>query len=150
VVDNPKDLINSALKEAMKNKDNARRDVLRLLSSAIKQVEIDDQKEVTPEQALEILQKEAKKRRESIDELTKAERSDQAQAEQYELGVLEEFLPRQLSRDEIVALVKEAIAQSGASTAKEMGKVMGILQPKTKGVADGKLVSQLVKELLGN
>jgi uncharacterized protein YqeY len=148
-MEHPKELLNAALKEAMKNKDNERRDVIRLLTSAIKQVEIDTQKEVTAEQALEILQKEAKKRRESIAELTSAGRAEQAAAEQYELTVLEEFLPRQLTADEITALAREAIAQTGAASGKDMGKVMGALQPLTKGRADGKLVSQIVKDLLG-
>lgn len=144
----PKELINNALKEAMKNKDNQRRDVLRLLSSAIKQVEVDSQKELTPEQTLDVLQKEAKKRRESISELTAAGRTEQAAAEQYELAVLEEFLPKQLSEDEIRALVQAAIEQVGATSGKDMGKVMGVVQPQTKGRADGKLVSQIVKEML--
>jgi hypothetical protein len=148
-MEHPKELLNAALKEAMKNKDNERRDVIRLLTSAIKQVEIDTQKEVTAEQAQEILQKEAKKRRESIAELTNAGRAEQAAAEQFELAVLEEFLPRQLTPDEITALARDAIAQTGAASGKDMGRVMGALQPLTKGRADGKLVSQIVKDLLG-
>lgn len=148
-MEHPKELLNAALKEAMKNKDNERRDVIRLLTSAIKQVEIDTQKEVTAEQAVEILQKEAKKRRESIAELTSAGRAEQAAAEQYELTVLEEFLPRQLTADEITALARDVIAQTGAASGRDMGRVMGALQPLTKGRADGKLVSQIVKDLLG-
>lgn len=149
-MERPKDQINNALKEAMKNKDGQRRDVLRLLTSAFKQQEIDTQKEVTDEQALDILQKEAKKRRESIAELTAAHRAEQLAAEQYELALIEEFLPRQLTEAEIRAIVTEAIASTGAVGGKEMGKVMTVIQPRTKGLADGKLVSQIVKELLGN
>ncbi len=145
-----KDALNDALKEAMKNKDTRRRDAIRLLTSAIKQVEIDTRREPSNDEVLEILQKEAKKRRESISELSGVSgREEQLEQEQYELSVIETFLPRQLTREEIVALAKETIATVNATTAKDMGKVMGALQPKVKGIADGKLVSEIVKELLG-
>lgn len=146
----PKDAINAAIKDAMKNKDNERRDALRLLQAAIKQVEVDERKDVSEEEALDILTKEAKKRRESIEELAKAGRADNLAKEQYELALIEEFLPKQLTREEIEALVRAAIQQTGAASAKEMGKVMGVLQPQTKGRADGKLVSTIVKEFLSN
>lgn len=145
-----KDALNDALKEAMKNKDTRRRDAIRLLTSAIKQVEIDTRREPSNDEVLEILQKEAKKRRESISELSGVSgREEQLEQEQYELSVIETFLPRQLTREEIVALAKETIATVNATTAKDIGKVMGALQPKVKGIADGKLVSEIVKELLG-
>ncbi|MCS6836163.1 MAG: GatB/YqeY domain-containing protein [Anaerolineae bacterium] len=147
----PKDLLNEALKEAMKNKDAQRRDALRLLTSAIKQVEIDTRRELSAEEAVEVLQKEAKKRRESIAELQgNPDREQQLAAERYELALLEEFLPKQLSEDEIRALAQQAISQSGAKSAKELGKVMSLLQPQVKGRADGKLVNQIVRELLGS
>lgn len=142
------DQLNAAIKEAMKNKDTARRDTLRLLSSAIKQLQVDSQRDLSNDEEQDILQKEAKKRRESIGELAKAGRVEQAEQEEYELGVIEAFLPAQLSEAEIRVMVQEAIAQSGASSQREMGKVMGLLQARTKGVADGKLVSSIVKESL--
>jgi len=141
------DKLSEALKEAMRNKDGQRRDALRLLTSAFKQVEVDTRKELTAEIEMDILIKEAKKRRESIDELAGAGR-DTTQ-ERYELELIESFLPAQLSREEIEALVRDAIAKTGASSAKEMGKVMGLITPQTKGKADGKLVSTIVKEMLG-
>jgi uncharacterized protein YqeY len=144
----PKEALNDALKEAMKAKDNARRDALRLLTSAIKQAEVDSQKELTADAAMDVLQREAKKRRENIAEYEKLGRAEQVQSEQYELSVIEEFLPRQLTHDEIVAIVKEVIASTGVTSAKEMGKLMGALQPRVKGVADGKVVSEIVKSLL--
>ena len=149
-MDDPKPRLQAALKAAMKNKDTRRRDVIRMTLNAIKQEEIDTRKVVNAEDALAILQKEAKKRRESIDEMTQAGRDDLARIEQEELAVLEEFLPRQLSREEIVALAQEIIEQTGISSPKEMGKVMSALMPKVKGVADGKLVNQVVRELLGS
>jgi uncharacterized protein YqeY len=142
-----KEKINEALKEAMKSKDNALRDTIRLLQAAFKQVEVDTRKDLTEDGEMDILLKEAKKRRESIEELAKAGRD--TGEEVYELGVIESFLPKQMSEDEIRALVKAAIAETGATTQKDMGKVMGKLNPQTKGKADGKLVSQIVKESLG-
>ena len=141
-----KDALNNAVKEAMKNKNVQRRDALRLLTSAVKQVEVDTRRELNDEEIVDILQKEVKKRRETIEELTRVGRD--TSAEQYEVGLLEEFLPCQLSRDKVEVLVREAIAASGASSAKEMGKVMGLLTPQTKGRADGKLVSTIVREML--
>lgn len=143
-----KDKLNAALKEAMKNKDTKKRDTLRLLTSAFKQVEVDTREELTSEQELDILQKEAKKRKESISELENAGREEQAADEQYELELIETFLPEMMGRDEIEALVKEAVSATGASTQKDMGRVMGKLMPQVKGKADGSLVSQIVREHL--
>lgn len=147
-MDDVKARLQAALKEAMVSKDNFRRDVVRLMQSAVKQVEIDTRKELTNDEVLGILQKEVKKRRESHDEAQKAGRSDIAEKEASEVRVIEEFLPKQLSREEVTVLAKDAIAASGATSAKEMGKVMGLLMPKVKGLADGGLVNQVVKELL--
>ena len=147
-MEDPKAVLQSALKAAMVNKDNLRRDVIRIMMSAIKQVEIDSQKQLSAEDIIAILQKEAKKRRESIDEATKVGRTEIAEQEKTELAILEEFLPKQLSRDEITAIVTETIAQTGVSSAKEIGKLMGALMPKVKGLADGKLVNEIVRELL--
>jgi uncharacterized protein YqeY len=149
-MDDPREKLNEALKEAMRSKDNQRRDVIRFALSAIKQVEVDTRKPVTPEDALAILQKEVKKRRETIDEAQKGGRADLADREKAELAVLEAFLPKGLSREEIIVLVKDAIAQTGATSTKEMGKVMGVLMPKVKGLADGALVNQIVREHLGS
>lgn len=140
--------IQNALKDAMKNKDSARRDVLRLLTSAIKQVEVDEQKTLSDEEVIAILQKEAKKRRESIAELEAAGRGEQVGQEQYELALLEEFLPRQLTADEIEALVRDAVAQTGAASMADMGQVMGIVMGQVKGLADGKAVSAAVRKVL--
>jgi uncharacterized protein YqeY len=147
-MDDPKAKLQTALKEAMVGKDNMRRDVIRMMMSAIKQVEIDTRKELTPEDVVGILQKEAKKHRESIDEAEKVGRIELAEQEKTELRILEEFLPRQLSREEITALAREAIEQTGVASPKEMGKLMGVLMPKVKGLADGKLVNEVVRELL--
>jgi uncharacterized protein len=144
----PKEQLQAALKEAMINKDNVRRDVIRGLLSAVKQVEIDGQKILNAEDTVVILQKEAKKRRESIDEAIKVNRSEIADQEKLELAIIEGFLPTQLSRDEVKTIVQETIAQTGVTSPKEIGKLMGALMPKVKGLADGKLVNEVVRELL--
>ena len=140
--------LNAALKEAMLAKDNARRDVIRGLQSAVKQVEIDSRKEVTDDDVMTVMQKEAKRRREAIDESTKAGRNDLAEKEAAELVIIETFLPRQLTLDELKAIAAEIIAQTGAVGAKDQNKVMGPLMARVKGKADERLVNQAVRELL--
>lgn len=149
-MDDVKAKLSEALKAAMVAKDTARRDVIRLMQSAVKQIEVDERKTLTNEEVLTILQKEVKKRRESAEEARKASRVDIAEGEEAEIAIIEQFLPQQLSRAEIEVLVRDAIAQTGATSAKEMGKVMGVLMPKTKGVADGKLVNEVVRSLLSS
>jgi uncharacterized protein YqeY len=149
-MEDPRPKLQEALKEAMKSKDNVRRDVIRLTQSAIKQVEIDTRKELTAEDVVSILQKEVKTRRESIDEMVGAGRAESAAEAEAELRILESFLPQMMSREEIERLVRQAIDETGASSAKEMGKVMGKLMPQVKGRADGGLVNQVVREMLGS
>ncbi len=144
-----KHALNQALKEAMKAKDRPRRDAIRLLQSAIKQVEIDSRAALDDAAILDILSREAKKRRETIAELEAAGRSDDAAAERFELQVTEEFLPRQLSAEELKPLVAAAIAEAGASTMKDKGAVMRIVMPQVQGRADGRAVNIIVSELLG-
>lgn len=143
-----RDTINAALKEAMLAKDNHRRDVIRLLQSAMKQVEIDTRKELTDDDAMTVLQREAKKRREAIDEANKAGRTDISDKEQAELVIVESFLPRQLSLEEVKAIAAEIIAEVGATSLKDKGKVMGALMAKVKGIAAGNIVNQAVQDLL--
>jgi uncharacterized protein len=140
--------LNAALKEAMLAKDSARRDVIRNLQSAVKQVEIDSRKEPDDAVVMDVLLKEAKKRREAIDESTKAGRADLAEKEAAELSVIETFLPRQLTLDEVKAIAAEVIAQTGAEGPKDQNKVMGPVMARVKGQADGRLVNQAVRELL--
>jgi uncharacterized protein YqeY len=149
-MDDPRPQMQDALKQAMVNKDATRRDVLRMTISAFKQVEIDERRELSAEDAVMILQREIKKRRDSVDEARKAGREDIAGKEESELAMLEVFLPQQMSREEITVLARDAIAQSGAASAKDMGKVMGVLMPQVKGKADGKLVNEVVRDLLNN
>ncbi len=148
-MEDPRPKLQDALKEAMRNKDALRRDVIRMAQNAIKQVEIDTRKEVAAEEAVTILQKEAKKRRESIEEMQRVGRTELAKGEEAELVILEEFLPQQMSEEEVTAIVKEIIAQVGAESSKDMGKVMGPVMGRLKGLADGSIVNKVVREQLG-
>lgn len=147
-MDDPKKALNTALTDAMKAKDNLRRDVIRMTLSAIKQVEVDTQKALSAPEINAILQKEAKTRRESIEDFKKAGRADIVEEEQAKLEVLESFLPHQLNYDEIKVIAAEIVAETGAATAKDTGKVMGPLMARLQGQADGKVVNQVVRDLL--
>ncbi|HVO41023.1 MAG TPA: GatB/YqeY domain-containing protein [Aggregatilineales bacterium] len=144
----PKEALNADLKAAMKAGDSQKKDALRLLLAAIKQVEVDTRTELDEPQTFDLLMKEAKKRRESVDEARGAGRNDLADQEQFELSLIESYLPKQLTRAEIEAEVRQAITEAGAKTAKDLGSVMKIVQPRVKGRADGKLVNEVVKALL--
>jgi hypothetical protein len=146
---NPKEQIQQDLKAAMKSGDTRRREALRLLMAAFKQVEVDKRIELSADDVLTILMAEAKKRRESVDEMTRAGRAALAEQEQYELTLIESYLPQQISREKVEELARAAIKEVGATTPKEMGKVMQVLMPRLKGQADGKLVNTIVRELLG-
>lgn len=145
----PKERLQEDLKTAMKSGDTQRRDALRLLTSVLKQAEIDGRVPITEEQAISLLQTEAKKRRETIAENLKVGRAEVVAQETFELTLIESYLPQQLSREEVEAIVKEVLAETGVTSAKEMGVVMKALMPKVKGLADGKLVNDVVKALLG-
>ena len=137
------------MKAAMRAKDQARLSTVRLILSAIKQREVDERIELTDADVLSVLEKMIKQRRESIAQFEKAARSDLADREKAEIAVLEAYLPKQLSQAEVDAAVAEAIAATGAKSAADMGKVMGVLKPRLAGKADMGKVSGLVKSKLG-
>ena len=138
------------LKEAMKNKDTLRKDTITMLRAAILQVEKDSQKVLNDDEICAIVAKEVKKRKESVKEYEDAGREDIADNLKKEIEILSKYLPEQLTEDEIRKMVEDAIVESGAASPRDMGKVMSILRPKTAGKADGKLVSDIVKEKLAN
>ncbi len=138
------------MKAAMKSGDKERLSTIRMLISEIKKVQIDKKKELSNEEIIQILQRYAKQRKESIKQYTEAGREDLAQKEERELKIVQEFLPQQLSEEEIEKIVEEAISETGASSMKDMGKVMKVVMEKVKGRADGSLVSSIVKKKLGN
>lgn len=137
------------LKEAMKAGRKTEVSALRMLLSEIKKRKIDDGKEeLDDETATQIVQRMAKRHRESIEQFKKGGRDDLVKEETDQLAVIEAYLPKQMSQEELEGLVSGAIAETGASSPKDMGKVMGALMPKVKGKADGRLVSELVKKAL--
>ena len=136
------------LKEAMKNKDTLMKDTITMLRAAILQVEKDNLKTLNDDEICGIVAKEVKKRKESVTEYENAGRQDIADNLKREIEILSKYLPEQLSEEEIAKMVDEAIAESGATSPRDMGKVMGVLRPKTQGKADGKVVSDIVKEKL--
>jgi uncharacterized protein YqeY len=144
----PKEQLQADLKTAMKSGDTQRKDALRFILAAIQQVEVDTRSQLTEDQTYGVLATEAKKRRDSIDEARKAGRNELADKEQMELGLIQSYLPQQLSREELEAEARKAIDETGAKTPKDMGNVMKVLMPRVKGRADGKLVNEVVKSLL--
>jgi uncharacterized protein YqeY len=140
--------IEQDMKEALKAGDKLKVTVLRGLKSDIKYKQIAVGDTLSDEQCTEVLSSNAKKRRESIDQFRKAGRDDLTRKEQAELDIISNYLPKQLSEDQIKQLITEAIAEAGAESPKDMGDVMKILMPKIKGQADGKLVNRMVSEAL--
>lgn len=136
--------------KAMKAKEKARTAILRLMMSAFKQIEVDERIDLDDERIIQIIDKMCKQRKESIIQFEKASRNDLIQVEQDELVILKEYLPTPLSAEEIAVFINEAITKTGASSLKEMGKVMGILKPQLQGRADMGSVSQQIKSQLSS
>ena len=143
-----KQRIQDDVKTAMKAKDKARLATLRLITAAIKQREVDERIELDDTQVLAILEKMIKQRRDSITQYEQAGRSELAAQELSEIDIIQEYMPEGLSEDEVAAMVDAAIADAGANSMRDMGKVMGQLKPKIQGRADMGQVSALVKQKL--
>ena len=143
-----KQTLSDNIKVSMKARELERVKVLRNVQSVVKQIEIDRQTELDDAQVLEVLQKQLKQRQESLTIFTENGRDDLATKEQFEIDIINEFMPKQMSDDEISALVNAEIAEQGATSMRDMGSVMGVLKTKTAGRADPALISKLVKEAL--
>lgn len=145
-----KDRLTEDMKLAMKEKEAGkfRLSVIRMVRASIKNAEIDRKKELADDEVLDIIAKEVKLRRDAAEEFSRGNRQDLADNVQREAAILMDYLPAQLSEAEIRALVSAAVTQTGAASVKDMGKVMAVLMPQTKGRADGKLVNLIVKEIL--
>lgn len=143
-----KETLQTELKEAMRAGDERRRDVLRMLLAAIKQKEVDSGQTLDEEELRAVLARQAKQRREAIADAEQAGRDELAQAERAELNIIEEYLPPQLSREEIRTRAQGVIDELGAGDVQDMGQVMGRLMPQLKGQADGSEVSDVVRKLL--
>lgn len=147
-----KELIGEDIKTAMKAKDKVRLQTVRGIKKAILEKEVElrpkGQDSLTPEQEIELLSQQAKQRRDSIEQFTNAGRDELAEKEKQELEIIETYLPEQVSDDEVESIVDRIIADSGASTMKDLGKVMGPAMKELKGKADGKKIQELVKSKL--
>ena len=136
------------MKSAMKAGDKKRLGVIRLILAAIKQREVDERIELDDEQVIVVLDKMLKQRRESIRQYRDAERDDLAEVEEAEIIVIKEFLPESLTDEEINSIIEAAVSDTGASSIRDMGKVMAVLKPKMQGRADMSLVSAKIKQKL--
>lgn len=145
-----KDRLTEDMKEAMKAREagKLKLSVIRMARAAIKNQEIDKGKELSDDEVILVLSREAKLRRDSIGEYEKAGRIETVETLNEEIRILMEYLPKQLTEEEIITLVKNAVKDTGAQSAQDMGKVMGKIMPETKGKADGKLVNEIVKKCL--
>jgi uncharacterized protein YqeY len=144
-----KDRIQQDVKDAMRAKDKSRLAAIRLITAAIKQREVDERIELDDTQVTAVLDKMAKQRRESISQFEKAGRDDLIAQEVMELEIIQSYLPEQLGEDEIIALIDSAMQATGATSIKDMGKVMGQLKPQLQGRADMGAVSAMIKARLG-
>ncbi|MCP5097957.1 MAG: GatB/YqeY domain-containing protein [Chloroflexi bacterium] len=145
-----KETLRNDMVAAMRAGDAEKRNALRMLMAAIKQVEIDDKVDLDDKGVLSVLTKQAKQRRESIAEYEKAGRDELAAVEKTELAIIDIYLPKLMSREEVHAIASAVIAELGVTDMKGMGQIMGKLMPKVKGKADGRIVNEVVREILQN
>ncbi|MFA6305998.1 MAG: GatB/YqeY domain-containing protein [Candidatus Gracilibacteria bacterium] len=144
-----KETLQQDLIEAMKAKQEARISAIRLLKTAIMKFETaGEQKTATDEEVIQLVGKEIKQRKDSIEQFEKGGRPELAEKEKAELSVLEKYLPPQMSEDDIKAVIKETLVQTGVTSKAEIGRLMGALMPQLKGKADGSLINKLVQEML--
>ena len=140
--------IDQEVKEAMRSRDAERRDALRLIVNALKSSEKELQRPLSEDEELQVLQRERKRRVEAAEAFRSGGREEQAEAEERELAILEEFMPEPLGEDEIEEIVDDAIAEVGATSMADLGRVMADVMPQIAGRADGSVVSQIVREKL--
>jgi uncharacterized protein len=140
--------IEEDLKEAMRERDTERRDALRLILSSLRSAEKELQRPLAEQEELQVLQRERKRRLEAAEAFRAGGREKQAETEDYELEVLEEFMPEPLGEDELEEIIDDAIAENGATSLRDLGRVMADVMPQVAGRADGSTVSQLVREKL--
>ncbi|MGP1616670.1 GatB/YqeY domain-containing protein [Peptostreptococcus stomatis] len=143
-----KEKLQEDLKSSMKNKDTIKKSVVTLIRAAIKQHEVDNRVELADDAIIDIISKQLKQRKDSLVEFEKANRDDLIEETKSEIQVLEGYLPQQLSEEELEKIVIETIAEVGATSMKDMGKIMATIKPKTAGRADGRKINELVKKNL--
>lgn len=136
------------LKSAMKSKEKVRKNVITMVRASVKQIEVDQRIEITDEDIIEIIAKQVKQKRDALEDFNKADRQDLVELTEGEIEILSEYLPQQLTEEEIDEIVKMAVDEVGANSSKDMGKVMGLVMPKVKGKADGSIVNRIVRQYL--
>ncbi len=144
-----KEKLNEDLKQAMRDKEVVKRDSIRAINTMIKQVEVDERRVLDDAEVIKLIQRGIKQREEAISQYSAARREDLVQKEQEQVDIFMNYLPKQLSDEELETGMKEIIAEVEATTLKDMGKVMGAASKKFAGVADGKRINEMVKKLLG-
>ena len=135
-------------KEAMKEKNELKKNTIMMVRATILQIEKDTQKEVTETEILEILSKEVKKRKDSLEDIMKSGRKDLINQVNEEINIIKSYLPAELTEEELINIIKEVIEETGATTMKDMGKVMGVAKVKTAGRADNKKINEIVRQML--
>jgi uncharacterized protein len=138
------------LKTAMRNKDKLRKDVVILIRSSIKQVEVDEHRDCTDDDVMNVIMKQVKQRKDALEAFKQGQRDDLVEQTEAEIGILAEYLPKQLTEEELAVIVKDAVEETGAQSVKDMGRVMTLVMEQTKGKADGKTVNQLVRRHLSS
>ena len=144
-----KEKLNEDLKQAMRDKEVVKRDSIRAINTMIKQVEVDERRFLDDAEVIKLIQRGIKQREEAISQYSAARREDLVQKEQEQVDIFMNYLPKQLSDEELETGMKEIITEVEATTLKDMGKVMGAASKKFAGVADGKRINEIVKKLLG-
>ncbi|AXK48930.1 glutamyl-tRNA amidotransferase [Aliarcobacter trophiarum LMG 25534] len=145
---NLKDKLNEDLKQAMRDKEVVKRDSIRAINTMIKQIEVDERRELDDSEIIKLVQRGIKQREEAISQYSAAGRTDLVEKEQSQIDIFVQYLPKQLSNDELEKGMQEIISEVGATSIKDMGKVMGAASKKFAGVADGKRINEMVKKLL--
>ena len=145
---NLKDRLKQDLKDAMKAKDTNKRDAIRAITTMIKQVEVDQRVSLNDDEVVKLIQKGVKQREDAIEQFKAGNRDDLVEKEQYQIDIFSSYLPKQLTDDELLAIVKDIIAKVGATSMKDMGKIMPKAKEQVGAKADGKRINQAVKQLL--
>ena len=138
------------LKDALRARDKLRKNTIRMTLAALKNARVAKNADLTEGEAMAVLRKEVKQRHDAISEFRKGNRADLVAQESAEIEILERYLPQMMGRDQILSLAREVIAETGASSPRQMGQVMRALMPRVQGQADGRMVSEIVKELLAS
>lgn len=144
-----KEQLKNDMKDAMRNKQVVKRDTIRAINTMIKQIEVDERKELNDDDVIKLLQKAIKQREEAIEQYKAGNRSDLVEKEQGQIDVISEYMPKQLSDEELEAAVKDIIEEVGATSMKDMGKIMPVAKSNIGASADGKRINETVKKLLG-